>query len=174
MSPKRNGRCPKDAQEEQRWTVKSLIQDRVDTDLSVVDPGAGFAPCPYAKKALRDDRLKLVKCEGDLWKKVTEECKNFDTNYSVAICYEEEPEEKYEQIESACMALNEWFALNKMDVWVLAFQTDFTMVFVQRLSELDDASQKLEKMGYYENYERDDYVKLILTRRQRRLENARS
>ena len=52
--------------------------------------------------------------------------------------------------------MNEWFAANKIDLWLLAFQTDFTMVFIQRLSELDEASKKLEKMGYYENYTKED------------------
>lgn len=174
FTAQRNGWGYADAYKDYGQEVKDLIEEWVDSDLSVVDPDAGFAPCPFAKKALKDNKLKLVKCEGDLWKKVAEECRDFDTSYSVVICYEDDPEESYEQIESACMALNEWFALNKMDVWVLAFQTDFTMVFVQKLSELDDASQRLEKVGYYKNYERQDYVNLILTRRQRRLSNARS
>jgi|TARA_R100001440_G_C2468378_1_gene111205 hypothetical protein len=153
--------------------VRDLIEEWVESDLNVVDPDAGFAPCPFAKKALKDDKLKLVECNGDLWKKVAGECKNFDPKYSVIICFEDDPEESYDQIEVACMALNEWFSLNKMDVWVLAFQTDFTMVFVQKLSELDDASQRLEKVGYYKNYNQEDYVNLILSRRQRRLSNAR-
>ena len=154
--------------------MKNLVKKWVDTDLSVVDPQVGFAPCPFAKKALKDDKLKLVRCNGNLWEKVAKECKDFESKHSVIICFEDDPEESYDQIEVACMALNEWFSLNKMDVWVLAFQTDFTMVFVQRLSELDDASQVLEKMGYYDSYDREDYLKLIVERRKRRLENARS
>tara|TARA_Y100001937_G_C7040128_1_gene294223 strand:+ start:123 stop:578 length:456 start_codon:yes stop_codon:yes gene_type:complete len=144
-------------------------------ELNVVDPDSGFAPCPYAKRAYIDNKLKIVECHDrqDLWNKVSLECKNFDPQYSVVICIEEEPSQTYEEVESACVAMNEWFALNKMDVWLLAFQTDFTMIFVQKLSELDDASQKLEKMGYYENYDRDDYVNLILNRRYRRHYNGR-
>ena len=144
------------------------------TDLSVVDPGAGFAPCPFAKKAFKDNKLKIIECGDDLWKEVAKQSKDFDSRYSVIICTQEEPNQTYEQVESACMALNDWFSINQLDVWVLAFQTNFTMVFVQKLSELDDASQKLEKMGYYENYEPEDYVKLILNRRYeyRRQQNA--
>ena len=44
----------------------------------------------------------------------------------------------------------------------MSFQTDFAMVFVQKLSELDDASQSSKKWDTT-NYESDDYVKLILT-----------
>ena len=85
---------------------------------------------------------------------------------------EEEPSQAYEEVEAACVAMNEWFACNKLDLWLLSFQTDFTMVFIQRLSELDDASKILEKTGYYDNYTKEDYLNLILTRRRRR-EDAR-
>ena len=148
--------------------MRQIIEDWVHNDLSVVDPAAGFAPCPFAKKALADDRLKIVQCAGDLWERVALECKDFDESYSVVICTEEDPTQTYEEVEAACIAMNEWFALNKLDLWLLSFQTDFTMVFIQRLSELDDASKILEKTGYYKNYSKEDYLNLILTRRRKR------
>ncbi len=150
--------------------MKELIEEWVHTDLSVVDKDAGFAPCPFAKKALQDDKLKVVECldTEDLWATVSSQCKNFDKRHSVIICTEEEAEQPYEQVEAACVAMNNWFTVNKIDLWLLAFQTDFTMVFIQRLSELDEASKKLEKMGYYENYTREDFITLILARRRKR------
>ena len=155
--------------------MRELIEEWVHTELSIVDPEIGYALCPFAKKALKDDRLKVVECEGrqDLWKKIAEESKNFSEEHSVVICLEEEPTAPYEEVEAACVAMNEWFACNKLDVWLLAFQTDFTMVFIQRLSELDDASKILEKTGYYDNYTKEDYINLILNRRRVR-ENGRS
>lgn len=150
--------------------MRELIENWVHTDLSVVDAQAGFAPCPFAKKALQDDRLKVVECQDqeDLWKTVVAQCKKLTSKHSVVICVEENAEQPYEQVEAACVVMNEWFAANKIDLWLLAFQTDFTMVFIQRLSELDNASKKLEKMGYYENYTKEDYIGLILTRRRKR------
>tara|TARA_R110000824_G_scaffold235014_6_gene423757 strand:+ start:587 stop:1042 length:456 start_codon:yes stop_codon:yes gene_type:complete len=144
-------------------------------DLSVVDPDLGFAPCPYAKKAFKEEKLKVVECVSrqDLWETIAAQCKNFSDKHSIIICLEEEPSQTYEEVEAACVAMNEWFAYNKIDLWLLAFQTNFTMVFIQRLSELDEASQKLEKMGYYQNYDTEDYVNLILNRRYRRHENGR-
>ena len=153
--------------------MRNLIESWVNNDLSVVDKNTGFAPCPFAKKAIHDNKLNIIDCDGDLWEQIAIQCKDFDDKYSVVICTEWDPRQTYEEVEAACMAMNEWFALNKMDVWLLAFQTDFTMVFVQRLSELNEASQKLEKMGYYEHYDREDYVRLILNRR-RRFQNAGS
>ena len=150
--------------------MRELIEEWVHNDLSVVDPDIGYAPCPFAKKALIDDRLRVVECVSrqDLWETVSVQCKNFSKKHSVIICLEEEPSQTYEEVEAACIAMNEWFALNKLDLWLLSFQTDFTMVFIQRLSELDDASKILEKTGYYKNYSKEDYLNLILTRRRRR------
>ena len=154
--------------------MRELIEEWVHNDLSVIDPDVGHAPCPFAKKALKDNRLLVVECldRDDLWRTVATKCKNFSKKYSVIICLEEEPSQTYEEVESACVAMNEWFACNKLDLWLLSFQTDFTMVFIQRLSELDDASKILEKTGYYENYSKEDFLNLILTRRRRR-EDAR-
>lgn len=155
--------------------MRELIEEWVHNDLSVVDPDIGYAPCPFAKKALRDDRLRVVECNNrqDLWETVAVQCKNFSNKHSVIICLEEEPSQTYGEVEAVCIAMNEWFACNKLDLWLLSFQTDFTMVFIQRLSELDDASKILEKTGYYKTYDKEDYINLILNRRRRR-ENARS
>ena len=62
-------------------------------DLGVVDPETGFAPCPYARKAFKDNKLKVVECfnRQDLWEKVSVECKEFNPKYSVIICAEEDP-----------------------------------------------------------------------------------
>lgn len=143
----------------------AILESWVYNELSVVDKDTGFIPCPFAKPAMQDGKLKIVDCDEDLWEQVAKHCKDFDDSYSVVICREEWIMQSYEAVEAACMAMNEWFSLNKIDIWLLAFQTDSTMVFVQRLSKLNEASQKLEKMGYYEQYDRDDYVRLILNRR---------
>ena len=67
--------------------MRELIEEWVHNDLSVVDPDVGYAPCPFAKKALKDDRLKVIECEGrqDLWSKVAAECKSFSPDHSVVI-----------------------------------------------------------------------------------------
>jgi hypothetical protein len=41
-------------------------------DLSVVDPNLGFAPCPYAKKAFKEEKLRIVECVSrqDLWETI--------------------------------------------------------------------------------------------------------
>ena len=82
--------------------MRKLIEEWVYNDLSVVDPDIGYAPCPFAKKALKDGKLLVIEC-----------------------------------------------------------------------TELDDASRILEKTGYYNTYDKEDYINLILNRRRRR-DDARS
>ncbi len=141
-------------------------------DLTPVDPDVGFALCPYAKKAWLDDRVKVVVCEENLWDRVAEECVNFDSKNALTVCIDENPDRSYDELESACMAMNSYFSVTKQDLWVLVFEGEVAIIFIQRLSELDDASQKLEKVGYYQQYEPEDYIKLILARRERRLNNG--
>ena len=87
---------------------------------------------------------------------------------------QQEPFCEYEDLEISCMALNKWFAQKGMNIWLLSFQHDITMVFIQRLSKLDDASAKLLKKGYYDNYDDDDFDNLIAERSARRLYDARN
>ena len=152
--------------------MEKYIERWIMEDLTPVDPDVGFALCPYAKKAWTDDRVKVVVCDGDLWDRVADECVNFDSKNAITVCIEEGPDRGYEELEAACMAMNSYFSATKQDLWVLVFEGEVAIIFIQRLSELDDASQKLEKVGYYENYEPEDYIKLILTRREKRMQNG--
>ena len=47
---------------------------------------------------------------------------------------------------------------------------NYCMVFVQRLSTLDDAALSLEKSGYYEHFPADVYESLVIERRRLRNE----
>ena len=152
--------------------MKEMIRRWIMDDLSPIDPDSGFALCPYAKKAWMDDRVKVVVCDGDLWERVADECVNFDKNTALTVCIEENPDRSYDELEAACMAMNSYFSITKQDLWVLVFEGEVAIIFIQKLSELDDASQKLEKVGYYENYEPEDYIKLILNRREKRMQNG--
>jgi len=49
---------------------------------------------------------------------------------------------------------------------------DYCMVFVQRLSPLDDAALSLEKSGYYQHFPEEVYESLVLDRRRLRHGNG--
>ena len=48
----------------------------------------------------------------------------------------------------------------------------YCMVFVQRLSALDDAARSLEKSGYYKHFPKDVFESLVLERRKLRAGNG--
>jgi len=65
--------------------------------------------------------------------------------------------------------LNKFFTFAGIDIWLLAHLREHAIVFIQRWSELENAAAKLEKLGYYTNYDKEDYERHILARRERRL-----
>lgn len=131
--------------------------------LSTSQPGE-IPQCPFAKKAWDTKEVKVVESQ-DLWQVVYEEVSGFG-DYKVVICIQPEPEQEYIELESACSALNHWFACEDRDVWLLSSQMKGNnMVFIQRLSELELASRSLEKLGYYGGYSEEDFDRLIGQRR---------
>jgi len=135
-------------------------------ELSRPNEVTGMAECPFAKKAWDQGAVKVVE-DPDLWDAVHREVQHFG-EHKVVICVQENRDQSYEELEAACAALNRWFAFKGMDIWLLSSIVDKTMVFIQALSELDSASVALEKLGYYREYEPQDYERLILQRRRMR------
>lgn len=142
--------------------MKQWVEDWI-ADLAKTDEGKKVALCPFAEKAWVQGAVNVVHTS-NLWESVHDAVKNFG-GHKVVMCIQEEQDQEYEQLELECAALNRWFAFNKMDIWLLSSHREYSIVFVQRLSELDTASIALDKLGYYQGYEKDDYDRLILQRR---------
>ena len=53
--------------------------------------------------------------------------------------------------------------------WESAIEKEYAMMFIQSLSKVDDASLKLEKLGYYNVYPSEEYKTLVVDRRKRRI-----
>jgi len=132
-------------------------------ELSVPDGKTGVPLCPFAKKAWDSGLVKVVNTNA-LWDTVHQEVKSFGT-YKVVMCVQDDPQQGYEELEARCDALNNWFVFVGMDIWLLSYQKDKTIVFVQPLSDLDSAAVALEKLGYYAGYSPEDYDRLIQKRR---------
>ena len=152
----------------------SVLQDWINDELSTPNKETNNLPlCPYAKKAWEKNEVFVITTE-DLWKNVYDSIQVFDDSYKVIICVCEEHNQSYEELESACIALNGLLAEQGKDIWLLSFMDKYAMVFVQRLSDLDDASRVLAASGYYDNYGREDYLKLIVDRAKwRQINDAR-
>jgi len=148
----------------------------------------GLPPCPYARKAWVDNQVKFSINTG--LEGLTEEVKNFEThNYDIVVWASEElPDIEY--LDGICDGMNEALSIAGIDMHLMVFHPDFDasdagldfleedgitssqleycMVFIQRLSILDDAALSLEKSGYYKHFPEDTYNALVLDRRRLR------
>ena len=155
--------------------MNQWVEEWVNT-LAQPDPQTNGTPwCPFAKQAWHKGQVN-VQIDQDLWSLVCREIEKFDGTYKVIMCVQEEPEQDYFELEAACHALNRWLSFTGIDIWLLSYQEDKAIVFIQTLSDLDDAADTLHKLGYYEKYAADDYQRLIVQRRElrRRLQDARN
>ena len=95
-----------------------------------------------------------------------------------------------EYLDGFCDGINEALAIANRDMHLMVFHPDYDaeeagldflveddvtdtdlvycMVFVQKLSLLDDASLSLEKSGYYQHFPEDTYNSLVVERRRLR------
>ena len=129
----------------------------------------GVAACPFALPAYQNREVKMLVTD-DLWADVlSESSKFFRTGYKVTMIFDYDYDNDYDQLEEECMALNKFFTFAGIDIWLLAYLREHAVVFIQRWSELENAAAKLEKLGYYTNYDKEDYERHILARRERRL-----
>lgn len=127
----------------------------------------GVSSCPFALPAVDAGEVRTLE-SSNLWLDVLSESLSFEDLYQkVLMIFGPEYQGDYAELEARCMSLNDVFAASGIDVWLLAYMQEDVVVFVQRWSELEKAAAKLEKLGYYKNYEPDDYERHILARRKR-------
>jgi len=145
-----------------------LIRDWAEELAKPTEYNNGVAACPFALPAIEAGEVNMIFTE-DLWADVLRVCKSFDElDFKVNLIWDHFFEGSYEQLEAGCMKLNEALTEMEEDIWLLCYLGDDAIVFVQRWSELENAAAKLEKLGYYTNYNPQEYERLILGRRNRR------
>jgi len=150
----------------------------------------GLPPCPYAKQAWVDDKVTFsinTGIEG-----LIHSIRDFDKHdYDIVVWASEElPDMQY--LDGLCDGINELMSIAGMDMHLMVFHPDYNaeqagldflvaddvvdesleycMVFVQRLSVLDDAALSLEKSGYYLHFPVDVFQSLVIDRRRLRNE----
>ena len=150
----------------------------------------GLPPCPYAAKAWADDKVVFSINTG--LEGLCAAVKSFDAhNYDIVV-WAEEDMPSMEYLDGLCDGMNEALSSAGKDLHLMIFHPDFDasdagldfleedgitsseleycMVFVQRLSILDDAALSLEKSGYYKHFPEDTYNALVVERRRLRHE----
>ena len=150
----------------------------------------GLPPCPYAKQAWADNKVTFSINTGI--DGLLEAVRVFDTHDYDIVAWASEtlPDIKY--LDGFCDGMNELMSVARIDLHLMLFHPDYNaeqagldflieddivdesltycMVFVQKLSLLDDAALSLEKSGYYKHFPEDTYEALVLDRRRLRNE----
>lgn len=148
----------------------------------------GLPACPYAKKAWQDDKVKIVETK-NIYKETLRQCNEFTDNaYDLTICASftipnmqefstwcEERNNLLAKQDLHIMGFHPEFGAEEAELdflyehsWESSVKDEYCMVFIQSLSQVDDASLKLEKLDYYKVYPEDEYQELVINRRTKR------
>jgi hypothetical protein len=148
----------------------------------------GLPPCPYAKQAWLEDKVTFSINTG--LDGLVEEVQQFESHDSDIVVWASEYLPVMEYLDGFCDGINEALSVSGIDLHLMQFHPDYgadeagldfllqqgvsdpdleyCMVFVQKLSLLDDAALSLEKSDYYTNFPTDTYEALVLDRRRLR------
>ena len=153
----------------------------------------GLPPCPYARKAWVEDKVKFSINTG--LDGLMNEVRGFNDHDYEIVVWAEEDLVPMEYLDGYCDGINELASVLGKDMHLMVFHpeydaeeaglgflveeyeselehVDYCMVFVQLLSKLDDASLYLEKSNYYEHFPPELYETLVLERRRLRNGNG--
>jgi hypothetical protein len=157
----------------------------------------GLPPCPYAKKAWEDNKVAILfKYENNfqaLYSTISQWSDDLDLVLIVDMEFEKDPQKFHSFLEGVNGAIAEGIFIDK-DVWVMGFHPhdepndfiddqsfmqmvddEYAMIFVQRLSTVQESADKLVEKGYYDNYLEEYNVAEIFETRSnlyRRLKNG--
>ena len=125
--------------------------------------------CPYAKSVHDNSKLKVIKLEPpedvyEFWRAVSEQAELFDGSTEVVMVAM--PTNKdiitIDQLIGATDSLNGLYNHKGKDLWFLdAFDDYWTIMLLQKITALDDASDIFQKKGYYKDYHPYRYKKYI-------------
>ena len=144
----------------------------------------GFPPCPYAAKAWIDNKVD-IQFKYDLSpEKLYENISHYNDKYELIILVDLEYELEPDRFHGYLEGINEAISNNSFqdkDIYVMGFHPEddvneiiesdsfetevddvYSMIFIQRLSLLERASEKLRSKGYYDrtygNYKVDEIL----------------
>lgn len=146
----------------------------------------GLPPCPYARKAWAENKVKVIECADVLKSALV--YRDLVTQYDLVVVASyviPDPEVMQETIEQYndtyakddlyFMLFHPEYGAEEAELdflydtdWVSDIEDEYCMVFIQSLSKVDDASLQLEGKGYYNAFPKDEYETLVLNRRRKR------
>ena len=156
----------------------------------------GLPPCPFAKKAWQDNRVAIIFRYGGnqcLFNVLTEFNAALDLVMIVDCNIRQTPEEFHDYLDGLNDAISRGI-FGDRDLWVMGFHPDddandfvddgtfephintpYALTFVQRLTKVQEAADKLKQMGYYDAYLEEYDASELFEKREtlyRRLKNG--
>ena len=180
---------------------KAIVEEILQWSTEALEKPNSFyndlPPCPYARKAWMEDKVAILFKYDDSYQTLYSCISQFDDNFDLVIIVDLANDKDPEAFHDYFYALNEFIAAGTFidkDIWLMGFHpddeiteaaeataieavtdTEYSMIFVQRLSKLQEAADKLDKKGYYGNYNGEYNACEIFDKRQqlyRRLKNG--
>ena len=134
-------------------------------------------PCPFAHQAWSENKVAILFKREDSYQTLYSAISQFDDQYDLAILVDlydlPDSDTFHGYLHELNKAIADGFFIDK-DIWLMGFHPDddvpdfvddtmdlpeeivvedeYTLVFIQRLSKLQESAYKLVKKGYYDNY----------------------
>ena len=152
----------------------------------------GLPPCPYARKAWLDNQVRVIETKDVLTSALLH--KDLVKSYALVVIASfnlpdaekmektiQEYNDKYAADDLYFMLFHPEYGAEEADLdflyetdWESGIEDEYCMIFIQSLSMVDDASLQLEGKNYYDTFPEDEYETLVLNRRKRRNDEAKS
>ena len=149
----------------------------------------GLPPCPYARKAWRDNKVLVIESD-NFEADVRRHCQDFyeldkelivvatydipdidDLAGFVELLHSQFPRLHCMQFHPECGAEDADLEFLTDNDWESSIDYAYAMLFIQDLRLVVESSDRLESLGYYAAYPRDEYEELVVNRK-RRLTNG--
>ena len=134
----------------------------------------GFPPCPYARKALVDNKIFFFK-SNDYLNDIKSLFEDWNTDYEVAVCVVPDNVDK-DQFVKDVASLNERYVSKGFgcledhkdlpeNFYHLNFNNGkYNIILCQRLDPINEASERLLEKGYYKNWSKEMYKEVVAWR----------
>ena len=134
----------------------------------------GLPACPYAQKAWADEKVAILfkydKNLQALYSTLSQWEDSLDLVIIVDLNFTEDPDTFHDTLNDLNKAISKGIFIDR-DMWVMGFhphdeandfiddntfthlvEDEYAMIFVQRLSKVQESADKLAEKGYYDNY----------------------
>ena len=155
--------------------IKKEIRDWSKHALEAPNPDFNNLPaCPYAQAAWKDNKVDIVFKKDRSYGILSDTLENWNENKDLVIIVDTEFIQIEDRFHKYHDLINKRISENyykDKDLWVMGFHpyqeaneliddgtfegatdTEYALIFVQRLSKLEEASDKLVSRGYYDRY----------------------